>query len=178
MGYAKQSNLQFEIGLIRSHYVGRTFIAPKQSIRNFGVRLKFNVIANLIRNKRIIIVDDSIVRGTTIKHIINMLKEAGAAEIHVCISSPPVCYSCYYGIDTSTRNELIAANSSIEEIKSYIGATSLSYLTKEGMFNSLGVFETDNTGYCDACFTGKYPIECNECVKFDEGKSKILYFQD
>lgn len=154
MGYSEESGIPFEIGLIRNHYVGRSFIQPAQEIRDFSVRLKLNPVREVIEGKRIIVIDDSLVRGTTSKKIVNMLRRAGAKEIHMLISSPPVVSPCYYGIDTPTREELLAANMSIDEIRRFIGADSLNYLSLEGMVES-----ADKTkGYCTACFTGEYPV--------------------
>ena len=155
MGYAEQCNLSFEQGLVRSHYVGRTFIEPQQSIRDFGVKLKLNPVRHIIENKRVVVVDDSIVRGTTSRKIIRMIRKAGAREIHVRIGSPPIISPCYYGIDTPTREELIAATHPRQEICDYITADSLHYLSVEGM---LKVFRSRGEGFCTACFTEDYPI--------------------
>ncbi|MEJ5172362.1 MAG: amidophosphoribosyltransferase [Hydrogenothermaceae bacterium] len=154
MGYSEESGIPFEIGLIRNHYVGRSFIQPIQEIRDLSVKLKLNPVREVIEGKRIIVIDDSLVRGTTSKKIVNMLRRAGAKEIHMLISSPPVVSPCYYGIDTPTKEELLAANLSIEEIRKFIGADSLNYLSLEGMIEA-----ADRTkGYCTACFTGEYPV--------------------
>ncbi len=166
-GYADRSGIPFEMGLIRSHYVGRTFIEPQQSIRHFGVRLKFNPVAPLLRGKRVVVIDDSIVRGTTVRKIITMIKNAGASEVHVRISSPPTTWPCYYGIDTPTRRELIASSHSVEEIRKYIGATSLGYLSAEGMLGEVHEDEKDGDhvrGFCHACFTGEYPVPFDDSV--------------
>src|SRR5689334_17826812 len=154
LGYAQQSGLPFEYGLVRNHYVGRTFIEPKQSIRNFGVKVKLNPVRDIVAGKRVVLIDDSIVRGTTSKKIVAMLKQAGATEVHMRISSPPTQGPCYYGIDTPQRRDLIAATSSIEEIRSYIEADSLRYLSEEGLLRAAA----DGGGYCTACFTLDYPI--------------------
>ncbi len=154
MGYARAAGLPFEMGLIRNHYVGRTFIEPKDSIRHFGVRLKLNAVPEVLRGKRVVVVDDSIVRGTTSRKIVKMIREAGASEVHVRISSPPVTHPCYYGIDTPTRSELIAASHSVDEVARYITADSVAYLTPEGLLNSVA----DTGGFCTACFTGAYPV--------------------
>ncbi len=156
MGYARASGLPFEMGLIRNHYVGRTFIEPKDSIRHFGVKLKLNAVPQIMRGKRVVVVDDSIVRGTTSRKIVKMIREAGAAEIHVRISSPPVHSPCYYGIDTPTRAELIASSHSVEEVCRYITADSLGYLSPEGLLEAVGA--DTRPGYCTACFTGEYPV--------------------
>src|SRR5215467_8326366 len=154
IGYSAESGLPFRFGLVRNHYVGRTFIEPKQSIRSFGVRIKLNPVRHLIENKRIVLIDDSIVRGTTSKKIVRMMREAGAKEIHMRISSPPTRHSCHYGIDTPNKSELIAANMSIEEIRKFIEADSLGYLSLEGMIAATGVSPDSS---CVACWNGKYP---------------------
>ena len=154
MGYARAAGLPFEMGLIRNHYVGRTFIEPKDSIRHFGVKLKLNPVPGLLAGKRVVVVDDSIVRGTTSRKIVKMTRSAGAREVHVRISSPPVTWPCYYGIDTPTRKELIASSHTPEEIARYITADSLEYLSPEGLMTSVG----GASGFCTACFTGEYPV--------------------
>jgi amidophosphoribosyltransferase len=154
IGYARQSGINFRQAIIRNHYVGRTFIEPTQSIRSFGVRLKLNPIRDLIKDRRIVLVDDSIVRGTTSKKIVQMVREAGAAEVHVRISCPPTAFSCYYGVDTPHRQDLIASRMSVEEICEYIGADSLGYLSREGMLEAIGI---DASSACTACWTGNYP---------------------
>lgn len=156
MGYAKQAGVPFEMGLIRNHYVGRTFIEPKESIRHFGVKLKLNAVPQLLRGKRVVVVDDSIVRGTTSRKIVKMIRQAGASEVHVRISSPPVSGPCHYGIDTPTRAELIASSYSIEETARFIEADSLGHLSPEGLLDAVGESGDDN--YCSACFTGRYPV--------------------
>ena len=156
LGYAEQSGIRFEFGMIRNHYVGRTFIEPKQSIRSFGVKVKLNPVRALLKGKRIILVDDSIVRGTTSKKIVGMVKAVGAAEVHVRISSPPTSHSCFYGIDTPTKEHLISSTKSIEEIRKFIGADSLGYLDMEGLQNA--VEDPGGSGFCYACFNGDYPI--------------------
>jgi amidophosphoribosyltransferase len=155
MGYAEVAGLPFELGLIRNHYVGRTFIEPQQSIRHFGVKIKLNPVRDILKGKRVVIIDDSIVRGTTSRKIVKMVRNAGASEIHMRISSPPTSFPCYYGIDTPNRKELISASHTIEEIRKYITADSLGYLSHEGLSKSVGV---ENISYCSACFTGDYPI--------------------
>ena len=156
IGYSKESGIPFAMGLVRSHYVGRTFIEPAQSIRHFGVKLKLNAVKDMLKGKRIVVVDDSVVRGTTSRKIVKMLRGAGASEIHVRISSPPTAWPCYYGIDTPTRQELIASSHSVEEIARYITADSLGYLSTGGMYAALG---EDRSRFCDACFTGEYLVE-------------------
>ena len=154
IGYANYSGIHFRQAIIRNHYIGRTFIEPSQSIRSFGVRLKLNPIKDLINGRRIVLVDDSIVRGTTSKKIVEMVRDAGATEVHMRISCPPTTHSCYYGVDTPDRNDLIAANMSVAEVNEYIGADSLGYLSLEGMLASIGI---DPDLSCSACWTGKYP---------------------
>jgi amidophosphoribosyltransferase len=156
IGYAKESNIEFAIGLIRSHYVGRTFIEPNQSIRSFGVKLKLSPSKDILKGKKVIVVDDSLVRGTTSRKIMKMLKDAGAKEIHLRIGSPPVAFPCFYGIDTPTKEELIASNKSIKEITDYVCADSLGYLTIKGLLNSM-LCENPNENFCTACFDGNYP---------------------
>ena len=156
IGYATQSKIPFEMGLIRSHYVGRTFIEPQDSIRHFGVRLKLSPVRSIVDGKRIVVVDDSLVRGTTSRKIVKMLRGAGAKEVHLRISAPPTTHPCYYGIDTPTRSELVAASHSVEEINRYVTSDSLSYLSHEGMMQAVG--SETGKGYCSACFTGKYPV--------------------
>ncbi|PLX98369.1 MAG: amidophosphoribosyltransferase, partial [Desulfuromonas sp.] len=159
MGYAEEAGLPFELGLIRNHYVGRTFIEPQQSIRHFGVKLKLNPVREIIKDKRVIVVDDSIVRGTTSRKIVKMIRNAGAKEVHVRISSPPTSYPCFYGIDTPSRKELISASHTIDEIARYITADSLAYLELEGLHSALRKFDDDNIDFCDACFSGDYPVK-------------------
>jgi amidophosphoribosyltransferase len=155
MGYSRESGLPLEFGLTRNHYVGRTFIEPKQSIRNFGVKIKLNPVKELLAGRRVVLVDDSIVRGTTSRKIVRMVREGGAAEVHVRISAPPTEWPCHYGIDTPNRNELIAARHSIEEIRQFIEADSLAYLSLDGMLGSVS-FPADT--YCTACWTGDYRV--------------------
>jgi len=182
IGYSERSKIPFEMGLVRSHYVGRTFIEPQQSIRHFGVRLKLNPVSSALKGKRIVVVDDSIVRGTTSRKIVKMLRDAGAKEIHMRISSPPTKWPCYYGVDTPTRAELIAASHSVDEINQYITSDSLSYLSLEKMVEAVTKLRepagerpaaprangkslpvvTDRaqgTPFCHACWSGEYPIE-------------------
>ena len=157
LGFAKQSGIPFEMGLIRSHYVGRTFIEPQDSIRHFGVRLKLSPVRSVVDGKRVVVVDDSLVRGTTSRKIVKMLRGAGAREVHLRISAPPTTHSCYYGIDTPTRSELIASSHEVEEIARYVTCDSLRYLSHRGMMESVG-FNTAGDGFCSACFTGIYPV--------------------
>ena len=155
MGFAEESGIPFEMGLIRNHYVGRTFIEPQSQIRNFGVKLKLNAVKNLISGKRLAIIDDSIVRGTTSRKIVKMLLEAGAKEVHLRISSPPILHSCFYGIDTPNKEELIAHSHSLEETRKYLGADSLQYLSIKKM---LEVLQNGENKFCSACFDGNYPV--------------------
>ena len=159
IGYAKQAKIPYEMGMIRSHYIGRTFIEPSQSIRDFGAKIKFNVVKNCVANKKIIIVDDSIMRGTTMRKIITMFKEAGAKEIHVRISAPPTKFPCFYGIDIPTSQELIASTHSIEEIRSYLNVDSIEYLTVENLLKGI---KRPKQKFCTACFDGEYPLKLNE----------------
>jgi amidophosphoribosyltransferase len=154
IGYASALSVPFEMGLIRSHYVGRTFIEPQQSIRHFGVRLKLNPVAPVLRGKRVVVIDDSIVRGTTSRKIVKMVRDAGAREVHLRISSPPTQWPCYYGIDTPTRRELIASSHTVDEIARYVTADSVGYLSLEGMLAALG----GEDSFCHACFSGQYAI--------------------
>jgi amidophosphoribosyltransferase len=157
IGYANEAKLPFEMGLIRSHYVGRTFIEPQDSIRHFGVRLKLSVVRSVVDGKRVVVVDDSLVRGTTSRKIVKMLRNAGAREVHLRISAPPTTHPCFYGINTPTRSELVAASHSIEEIGRYVTCDSIAYLSHEGMMAAIGA-EPNGAGYCSACFTGKYAV--------------------
>jgi amidophosphoribosyltransferase len=155
MGYAAESAIPLRFGLIRNHYVGRTFIEPQQSVRDFGVKLKLNPVRSLLQGKRIVLIDDSIVRGTTSRKIVRMVRSAGAKEVHMRISCPPTISPCFYGVDTPRKKELIAANNSIEEIRQYIGADSLAYLSLEGLKKAC--HDGEKTTYCTACYTGSYP---------------------
>jgi amidophosphoribosyltransferase len=176
IGYAEASGIPFELGLVRSHYVGRTFIEPQQSIRHFGVRLKLNPVSSTLKDKRVIVVDDSLIRGTTSRKIVKMLRDAGAKEVHMRISSPPTQWPCYYGIDTPTRGELIASSHTVDEINQYITSDTLAYLSLDAMKQAVVAARTVATGrstgrslpiagqalgpgsFCDACWTGEYPI--------------------
>jgi len=160
IGYAWQSGIPFDVGLIRSHYVGRTFIEPQQSIRHFGVKLKLSAVRDVLKGKRLVVVDDSIVRGTTSRKIVKMLKAAGAAEVHLRISSPPTTWPCYYGIDTPSRQELIASSHTVAEIARYVTADSLGYLSVEGLGAAVG--DPGWSSYCNACFTGSYLTRLDE----------------
>lgn len=156
IGYANASRIPFDKGIVRNHYVGRTFIEPKDSIRHFGVKIKLNAIRDILKGKRVVVVDDSIVRGTTSRKIIKMIRSAGAKEVHMRISSPPTLSPCYYGIDTPRREDLIAARQTVEEINEYITSDTLGYLSVEGLYQAVA----DAGGsFCDACFTGRYPVD-------------------
>lgn len=166
LGYAEGSGIRFETGLIRNHYVGRTFIEPEQSIRHFGVKVKLNAVPEVLEGKRVIVVDDSLVRGTTSRKIVKMLRHAGAKEVHMRISSPPIVSPCFYGIDTPTKKELIASSHTTEEIRRYITADSLAYLSLEGMLKAApGTPEQ----YCNACFTERYPISFTRAEELQLG---------
>jgi amidophosphoribosyltransferase len=156
IGYAEASGIPYEMGLIKNKYVGRTFIQPSQSLREQGVKMKLSPVRGVVEGKRVIMVDDSIVRGTTSRRIVTMLKEAGATEVHVVISSPPIKNPCFYGIDTSTKEELIAFDKSVEEIRELIGADSLTFISTKGMVEEIG---NGMNGFCLGCFTGDYPTE-------------------
>ncbi len=155
LGFSEESATPFEMGLIRNHYVGRTFIEPKQGIRHFGVKVKLNPMREMLEGRRVVVVDDSIVRGTTSRKIVKMIRGAGARAVHVRISSPPIQWPCYYGIDTPTRKELIGASHHTDEIRTYLGADSLGYLSLDGMLKATG---SDPGNYCHACFTGTYRV--------------------
>ena len=163
LGYADFSKIPYEAGLIRNHYVGRTFIEPSQSIRDFGTKIKLNPVRAAIEGKRVVLVDDSIVRGTTLRKITKMIRDAGAKEIHLRISSPPHMWPCYYGIDFPTRAELIAATHSREEIRKFLNVESLEYISVEGLLKAV---RNVKAGFCLACFDGRYP------VKFDQEPAK------
>jgi len=166
LGYSEGAVIPFELGLTRNHYVGRTFIEPEQSIRHFGVKLKLNAVPDILKGKRVIVVDDSIVRGTTSRKIVKMIRQAGASEVHMRISSPPVVAPCFYGIDTPTQKELIGARQSLENIRKYITADSLGYLSLEGMLN---VAPGQPNHYCSACFTDQYPISFTRAEQLQLG---------
>ena len=155
MGYASESGIPFRFGLIRNHYIGRTFIEPRQTVRDFGVKLKLNPVRSLLEGKRVVLIDDSIVRGTTSRKIVRMIRNAGAREVHMRISCPPTISPCFYGVDTPSKRELIAANKSVEEIRDFIGADSLAYLSLQGLKKACE--DGAQTSYCTACYTGSYP---------------------
>ena len=172
LGYANESGIPFEIGLTRNHYVGRTFIQPTQKIRDFSVKVKLNPITSVLKGKRVIVVDDSIVRGTTSRARVSALKKAGAKEVHMRISSPPITHPCYFGIDTPKREKLIAARSKIEEIRHYIGADTLGYLSLSGMLNSVSTYPPE--AFCTACFTGKKPLRVKNTSKYSLEDKRIV----
>ncbi len=170
IGYAAESGIPFRLGLIRNHYIGRTFIEPKQSVRDFGVKLKLNAVHSLLVGKRVILVDDSIVRGTTSRKIVRMIRNAGAREVHFRISCPPTISPCFYGVDTPSKRELIAANKSVDEIRQFIGADSLCYLSLEGLKKACA--DGERISYCSACYTGNYPtkIDVEEILPVSAGR--------
>ncbi|PJZ67087.1 amidophosphoribosyltransferase [Leptospira wolffii] len=169
LGYSEASGIPFQSGLIRSHYVGRTFIEPDQKIRDFGAKIKYNVVKNVVEGKRVVIVDDSIMRGTTSRKIIKMIRNAGATEIHLRVSAPPTISPCYYGIDIPTHKELIAATHTIEEIRKYLRVDSIAYLSVDSMHRA--VREHQGGGFCNACFTSDYPVD----FQSDMGNQKSLF---
>ena len=170
MGYAAESGIPFRFGLIRNHYVGRTFIEPQQHVRDFGVKLKLNPVRSVLQGKRVVLIDDSIVRGTTSRKIVRIVRQAGASEVHMRISCPPTISPCFYGVDTPSKRQLIAANKSVEEIREYIGADSLSYLSVEGLKQACG--EGEKTTYCTACYTGTYPTDWVDVEEIQPASAK------
>ncbi len=167
LGYAEEAGIEFDFGLIRNHYVGRTFIEPQDEIRHFGVKVKLNAQRQVLEGKRVAVVDDSLVRGTTSRKIVEMLRQGGALEVHLRISSPPTTGPCFYGVDTPTREELVASSHTVEQIREYIGADSLGFLSEEGLYGFLP--KSSSEGFCDACFTGNYPVAVS-----DDGRSRQL----
>jgi amidophosphoribosyltransferase len=164
IGYAQESGLPFELGIIRSHYVGRTFIQPSDQVRHLGVKLKHNANSALIQGKKLVLIDDSIVRGTTSLKIVQMLRDAGAREVHMRIASPPTRHSCFYGVDTPERAKLLAAQMNVAEMNEYIRADSLAFLSIDGLYRALGEADRDEAQpqHCDACFTGQYPTRLTD----------------
>jgi len=160
LGYATAANIPFELGIIRNHYVGRTFIEPSDHIRHLGVRLKHSPNRAKIKGKRVVLVDDSIVRGTTSKKIVDMMREAGAAEVHFSITSPPYAHSCFYGVDTPNTAELLAHRMDVEEMRKFVGADSLAFISMDGLYRAMGEGQRNaqKPQFCDACFNGEYPI--------------------
>ena len=169
IGFSQKSSIPFELGIIRSHYVGRTFIEPSQTIRQFGVKLKHSVNRSCIENKKVILIDDSIVRGTTASKIVKMVYEAGAKEVHLGISCPPIKYPDFYGIDTPSSDELIASKSSLEEMTKLVGAKSLFFLSLKGTYKAMGCEKrnTKSPQFTDHCFTGDYPIDVSDILKIN-----------
>ncbi|MCF8495612.1 MAG: amidophosphoribosyltransferase [Alphaproteobacteria bacterium] len=179
IGYAAASGVPFELGIIRNHYVGRTFIEPTDTIRHLGVKLKHNANKAYLKDKIVVLVDDSIVRGTTSRKIVEMVREAGAKEVHMRISSPPTSYSCFYGIDTPRTEELLAHSKSVEEIRDFIGCDSLAYISLDGLYKAVGESKRNAAApqFCDACFTGSYPVELVDSVNHCAG-GKVSGMQD
>jgi amidophosphoribosyltransferase len=173
LGYALESGIPLQFGLIRNHYVGRTFIEPEQRVRDFGVKLKLNPVRHLLKGKRVILIDDSIVRGTTSQKIVRMVKEAGAKEVHMRISCPPTVSPCYYGVDTPERRQLIASHKSVDEIREFIGADSLSFLSLEGTRVACGD-GGEASGYCTSCYTGKYPTDFVAIHQIKASEASVL----
>ncbi len=177
LGYAKESGIPFELGIIRNHYVGRTFIEPSDHVRHLGVKLKHNANRSMIEGKRVILVDDSIVRGTTSKKIVNMVREAGAREVHMRIASPPTTHSCFYGVDTPTRDQLLAAKHTVASMAEIIGADSLAFISLNGMYRAVSGQPRNNFApqYCDACFSGDYPIPLTDADSAAGGQQNDLF---
>jgi amidophosphoribosyltransferase len=180
IGYAETAGIPFDLGIIRNHYVGRTFIEPSESVRHLGVKLKHNANSALLKGKRVILVDDSIVRGTTSKKIVTMVREAGAREVHMRIASPPTTNPCFYGVDTPEKSQLMAANHTIEEMAKIIGVDSLAFLTMDGLYRAVGEARRNNElpQYCDACFSGEYPITLTDNAAGLGGNQKDLFVKD
>ena len=171
IGYSQESRIPFAFGLIRNHYVGRTFIEPKTKIRHFGVKVKLNPVKELLTGKRVVLIDDSIVRGTTSRKIVKMVRAAGAKEVHVRISCPPTLSPCFYGIDTPTKKELIASSHTVEEIAKYIEADSLAYLSLPGLIRAVA---GKGSEFCTACYTGQYPIDFVDMTADDKAEDRQL----
>lgn len=178
IGYAAASGIPFELGIIRNHYVGRTFIEPSDHVRHLGVKLKHNANQAILKGKRVILVDDSIVRGTTSKKIVNMVRDAGAREVHMRIASPPTTHSCYYGVDTPERAQLLAAQHDVAAMARLIGVDSLAFISIDGLYRAMGEAKRDaaNPAFCDACFTGEYPVALTDVEESaGKGRSKDLF---
>jgi amidophosphoribosyltransferase len=180
IGYAETARIPFDLGIIRNHYVGRTFIEPSESVRHLGVKLKHNANSALLAGKRVILVDDSIVRGTTSKKIVTMVREAGAAEVHMRIASPPTTSSCFYGVDTPEKSQLMAANHTVAEMAKIIGVDSLAFLSMDGLYRAVGEARRNNElpQYCDACFSGDYPIPLTDMSSGLTGNQKDLFVRE
>ena len=161
VGFSRRSGIKFELGLIRNHYIGRTFIQPHQTMRDFGVRVKFNTVNGILQNRRVVVVEDSIVRGTTLRQLVQLIRQAGATEVHVRVSSPPIISPCFYGMDFPNKEELIAAQMSVDEIRCYLKCDSLAYLSHEGLLQAAADSKCE---FCSACFTGLYPIEIEDHI--------------
>jgi amidophosphoribosyltransferase len=166
IGYALESKIPFELGIIRNHYVGRTFIEPTDKIRHFGVKLKHNANLAVVKGKRVVLVDDSLVRGTTSKKIVQLIRDAGAKEVHMLIACPPTISPCFYGVDTPDKKDLVASHLSIEKIRQMIGADTLAYISIDGLYRAITKTKRNNENpqYCDACFTDQYPIRLTDKV--------------
>jgi len=177
LGYAKESGIPFELGIIRNHYVGRTFIEPSAHVRNLGVKLKHNGNRAMIQGKRVILVDDSIVRGTTSKKIVQMVRDAGAKEVHMRIASPPTTHSCFYGVDTPTRDQLLAAKNDVSAMAKLIGVDSLAFISINGMYQAVAGIDRNNASpqFCDACFSGDYPIALTDADQISNEHQKDLF---
>lgn len=177
LGFAQASGMPFELGIIRNHYVGRTFIEPTDSVRHLGVKLKHNANEHMIRGKSVVLVDDSIVRGTTSRKIVTMVREAGAREVHMRIASPPTTHSCFYGVDTPSRDKLLAAQQSVAEMAEFIGVDSLAFLSVDGLYRAVGeqARQGDIPQYCDACFTGDYPLPLTDQALTGTHQQKDLF---
>jgi amidophosphoribosyltransferase len=175
LGFSQESGIPFELGIIRSHYVGRTFIQPTQEVRHLGVKLKHNANSALIEGKRIVLIDDSIVRGTTSLKIVQMMRDAGAREVHMRIASPPTRHSCFYGVDTPERAKLLAAQMNVEQMRDYINADSLAFISIEGLYRALGqTRDAAQPQRCDACFTGEYPTTLTDAAESASGAGLSL----
>ena len=176
LGYSEEARIPFELGIIRNHYVGRTFIEPAQEIRHLGVKLKHNANRAKLAGKRVVLVDDSIVRGTTSIKIVEMVRSAGATEVHMRIASPPTTHSCYYGVDTPEREQLMAAKMSVEEMQAYIGVDSLAFITIDGLYRAMGQHKRNSQQpqFCDACFSGEYPTALSDLSDGDVSQLSLL----
>ena len=177
LGYAAEAGIPFELGIIRNHYVGRTFIEPADHIRHLGVRLKHNANRSIIAGKRVVLVDDSIVRGTTSTKIVEMVRAAGATEVHMRIASPPTTHSCFYGVDTPERSELLAASHDVGEMARIIGVDSLAFISIDGLYRAMGeeARRADKPQFCDACFSGEYPIPLIDQEEGDLARQLSLF---
>ncbi len=177
LGYAQESGIPFELGIVRNHYVGRTFIEPTDQVRHLGVKLKHNANDNMMRDKNVVLVDDSIVRGTTSKKIVNMVREAGAKKVHMRIASPPTTHSCFYGVDTPSREQLLASKHSVEEMAKIIGVDSLAFVSVDGLYRAVGQASRNDEipQFCDACFTGDYPLPLTDQQSGMSSNQKDLF---